>query len=119
MKNIEKKLVKNADEYLSDEDIGVLNTLKEQLRNTAEVEDFETRFEELSATREELKRSEMEQDQLDLDDPELETRKQEITEQIESEKSSRDEKQDMVELLTTDDKGQRERFGLDWKENHP
>ncbi len=114
-----EEIRKNADEYLSDEDIGVLNTLKEQLRNTAEVEDFETRFEELSATREELKRSEMEQDQLDLDDPELETRKQEITEQIESEKSSRDEKQDMVELLTTDDKGQRERFGLDWKENIP
>ncbi|MDS0223464.1 AAA family ATPase [Haloarcula sp. S1AR25-5A] len=114
-----EKIRKNAEEYLSDEDIGVLNTLKEQLRNTAEVEDFESRFESLSDTRQQLKENEMEQDQLDLDDPELEERKQELTEEIESERNARDEKQQKVDLLTTDDKGQRERFDLDWKTNIP
>jgi DNA sulfur modification protein DndD len=114
-----EKIRKNAEEYLSDEDIGVLNTLKEQLRNTAEVEDFESRFESLSDTRQQLKQHEMEQDQLDLDDPELEERKQELTEQIESGRNERDEKQNKVDLLTTDDKGQRERFDLDWKTNIP
>lgn len=114
-----EKIRKNAEEYLSDEDIGVLNTLKEQLRNTADVEDFESRFTSLSDTRQELKKNEMEQDQLDLDDPELEQKKQELTEKIESERNSRNEKQEKVDLLTTDDKGQRERFDLDWKTNIP
>jgi hypothetical protein len=114
-----EKIRKNAEKYLSDEDIGVLNTLKEQLRNTADVEDFESRFTSLSDTRQELKKNEMEQDQLDLDDPELEQKKQELTEKIESERNSRNKKQEKVDLLTTDDKGQRERFDLDWKTNIP
>lgn len=109
----------NSKKYLSDEDIGVLNTLKDQLRNTAEVEDFDSRFELLSDTRQQLKQREMEQDQLDLDDPELEQKKQELTEQIESKRNARNEKQEKVDLLTTDDKGQRERFDLDWKTNIP
>jgi DNA sulfur modification protein DndD len=109
----------NAEEYLSDEDIGVLNTLKEQLRNTATPFEFQPQFEDLSETRQALKRKEMKQDGLDLDDPELEDRKQELTELIESEKNARDRKQDTLELLTTDDKDQRERFDLDWESNIP
>lgn len=109
----------NAENYLSDEDIGVLNTLKEQLRNTAEVEDFDARFERLTTTRDKLKHNQMKQDQLNLDDPELEQKKQRLTEKIEAEKNARDDKEWKVELLTTDDKGKREQYNLNWKKNLP
>jgi hypothetical protein len=109
----------NAQGYLSDEDIGVLNTLKERLRNVEHGVDFDDRFKKLSQTRSALKRKEMQQDGLNLDDPELEQKKQELTERIENHKSDREEKKDILEMRTTDDKGMRDRFDLTWEDNIP
>jgi DNA repair exonuclease SbcCD ATPase subunit len=112
-------ILSNADDYLSDEDIGVLNTLKEQLRNTAEPIDFESKLQDLADTRKKLKQTEMKQQQLDLDDPELEQKKQDLTEEIENERNARDNKKRKIEYLTTDDKGEREAKNLNWKKNIP
>lgn len=109
----------NAQDYLSDEDIGVLNALKEQLRNTGGAADLDPVFNSLSETRQELKQAQMEQDGLDLENPELEKRKQELTEMIKDEEQKRDEKKQQIELLTTDDKGKRDQYGLDWKSSIP
>jgi DNA repair exonuclease SbcCD ATPase subunit len=115
----QKAIEKNAEMYLSDEDIGVLNTLKEQLRNAPASVDFERKFDRLDEVRSELKYSEMEQDGLNLDDPELENKKQKLTENIESKRSEIEEKKEMLELLTTEDKGLKQRYGLSWKDNIP
>jgi hypothetical protein len=61
----------------------------------------------------------MKQQQLDLDDPELEQKKQDLTEEIENERNARDNKKRKIEYLTTDDKGEREAKNLNWKKNIP
>ncbi len=114
-----KAIRANAKKYLSDEDIGVLNTLKEQLRHRAAPEDFESRLEELSQTRQDLKQYQMKQEGLDLDDPEREKEKQSLTEQIENEKTDKQNKERKLEYITTDDQQKREKFGLNWQNNIP
>jgi hypothetical protein len=56
---------------------------------------------------------------LGLSDEGLEEQKQDLTRQIESEKTDRDNKRRKVELLTTDDKGLKQRHSLGWKKNIP
>lgn len=109
----------NAAQYLSDEDIGVLNTLKEQLRNRANPVDFESKLNELSDIRQDLKQNQMEQQALDLDDPDREKKKQSLTEQIEEEKTQKQNKERKLEYITTDDQTKRKKFSLDWENNIP
>lgn len=112
-----EKIRNNADHYLSEEDIGVLNALKEQLRNVSDVADLDTTFDEIRSIRTNLKKAQMRQDGLDLEDPELEARKTELTEQIEQLKYEREEKRDILDLITTDDKAKRDRYELGWRDN--
>ncbi len=110
---------KNAEKFLSDEDVGVLNALKERLGSISEPVALDERLDELRESREDLKQYKTQRNQLGLSDEDLEQKKQDLTRQIESEKTDRDNKQDKVELLTTDDKGLRQRHKLDWKKNIP
>lgn len=112
-------ILKNAEEYLSDEDIGVLNTLKEQLRNSADTVNFKSRLDDISKTREELKNYRMKKRGLNLEDPERQKKKEEIIEDKENEKNQRENKKLKIKFLTTDDKRERDRKNLDWKSNIP
>jgi hypothetical protein len=114
-----REVRENAEKFLSDEDVGVLNSLKSRLKNISEPAMLGKRLDELRDTRQELKEYETQRNQLDLSDEGLEEQKQDLTRQIESEKTDRDSKERKVELLTTDDKGLRQRHNLDWKKNIP
>lgn len=114
-----EEIQKNAEKFLSDEDVGVLNSLKERLGNISEPSDLDTRLESLRETRQNLQEYETQQDQLDLSDETLEEKKQELTRKIESEKTTRDNKKKKLELLTSDDKGLRQKHNLDWESNIP
>ena len=109
----------NAEKFLSDEDVGVLNALKERLGSISEPVALDEELDKLRETREELKKYEMQRNQLGLSDDDLEKEKQDLTRQIESEKTERDNKEQKVELLTTDDKGLRQKHNLDWEKNIP
>ncbi|WP_254824316.1 hypothetical protein [Haloglomus halophilum] len=114
-----KEIRENAERFLSDEDVGVLNSLKERLKNISEPVALDARLDELRDARQELKQYETQRNQLDLSDEGLEQQKQDLTRKIESEKTDRDNKERKVELLTTDDKGLRQRHNLDWEKNIP
>jgi hypothetical protein len=110
---------KNAERFLSDEDVGVLNALKERLGNISEPIALDEKLEELQETRKELKKYQTQRDQLGLSDEDLEEKKQDLTRQIESERADLENKERKVEFLTTDDKGLRQRHNLDWEKNIP
>lgn len=115
----QEEIRENAERFLSDEDVGVLNSLKERLGRISEPASLESRLDELSETRNELKEYEMQQAQLDLNDEDLEEKKQDLTREIETERTARDRKKQKIKLLTTDDKGLRQKHGLDWQNNIP
>jgi hypothetical protein len=114
-----EEIRENAERFLSDEDVGVLNSLKERLGSISEPAALESRLDELSDARNELKKYEMQQTQLDLNDEDLEEKKQKLTRDIENERTERDRKKRKIKLLTTDDKGLRQKHGLDWENNIP
>ena len=114
-----KEIRENAERFLSDEDVGVLNSLKQRLGSISEPAALESRLDELSDTRNELKQYEMQQTQLDLNDEDLEEKKQKLTRKIENERTEKNRKKRKIKLLTTDDKGLRQKHGLDWKNNIP
>jgi septal ring factor EnvC (AmiA/AmiB activator) len=115
----EHEILENAEKYLTQQDIGVLNSLKDNLRNIPEYESFDETFEELTEKRDELQQAEQERARLDLDDPNLNEKLDDIIEEIEEEERERDDKQDTLRRLKTNDKNEQQEFGLDWKNNIP
>lgn len=115
----EHEIIENAEKYLTQQDIGVLNSLKDNLRNIPEYESFDETFEELTEMRDELQQAEQERARLDLDDPNLNEKLDNIIEEIEEEERERDDKQDTLRRLKTNDKNEQQEFGLDWKNNIP
>lgn len=112
-------ILENADKYLTEEDIGVLNTLKERLRSIPEYEDYDDTFEKLEKKRSELEQKKQEKARIghDLGDPDLNDKLQKITEDIEDEEHERNRKKKELRRLTTNDKNEQNEFGLDWKNN--
>jgi len=112
-----EKILENSEHYLSEEDIGVLNLLKERLRNVSDFEDYEDKFDDLEEEREDLEGKKQEKARVDLDDPDMNERLQEITREKEEEKRKKKEKKQELRELTSTDKNEREELGLNWKNN--
>lgn len=112
-----EKILENADHYLSEEDIGVLNLLKEDLRGIPDFEDYEDKFEDLEDKRGDLEQKKQEKGRVDLDDPDMNERLQEITEEKQDEKRNKKQKEEELRKLTSTDKNEREELGLNWKNN--
>jgi len=112
-----EKILDNAEHYLSEEDIGVLNLLKERLRNASDFDDYEDKFDDLESDREELEGKKQEKARVDLDDPDMNQRLQEITEEKKDEEDQKKEKEQELRELTSTDKNEREELGLNWKNN--
>jgi len=110
-------ILENSDHYLSEEDIGVLNLLKESLRGVDDFEDYESQFDELEEKREKLEKKKQEKARVDLDDPDMNERLQEITEEKQEEERKKEEKEDELRKLKSTDKNEREELGLNWKNN--
>lgn len=115
----EHEILENAEKYLTQQDIGVLNSLKDNLRNIPGYESFDDTFEELGDKREDLQQAEQERARLDLDDPNLNQKLDNIIEEIEEKERERDDKEDELRRLKTNDKNEQQEFGLDWKNNIP
>ncbi|WP_128904666.1 AAA family ATPase [Halorubrum amylolyticum] len=115
----EQEILDNAEKFLSEQDIGVLNSLKDNLRDTPDYESFDDTFEELQEKRDDLKQAEEERARLDLDDPNLNEKLDKIIEEIEEEEHAKEEKEDKLRRLKTNDKNEQAEFGLDWKNNIP
>jgi hypothetical protein len=114
-----QEILDNADKFLSKQDIGVLNSLKDDLRDTPPYESFDDTFEELEQKRDDLQQAKQERARLDLDDPNLNEKLDNIIEKIEEEEHARKEKENKLRRLKTNDKNEQAEFGLDWKNNIP
>jgi DNA sulfur modification protein DndD len=112
-----EKILENSEHYLSEEDIGVLNLLKERLRNASDFDDYEDKFDELEEDQEDLEGKRQEKARVDLDDPDMNERLQEITEEKKDKEDKKEEKEQELRELTSTDKNEREELGLDWKNN--
>lgn len=114
-----EKILNNAEKYLSEEDIGVLNILKENLRNIPDFDDLEDDFDDLEEKREKLEGKKQEKARVgaDLDDPDLNERLEEIIENIEDHESKLEKKERELRKLKSTDKNEREELGLDWRNN--
>jgi len=115
----EHEILDNADKYLSEQDIGVLNSLKDNLRNIPDYESLEDTFDELESKHDDLKQAEEKRARLDLDDPNLNEKLDNIIEKIEEEERERDDKKGELRRLTSNDKNEQQELGLDWKNNIP
>lgn len=112
-----EKILDNAEHYLSEEDIGVLNLLKERLRNASDFDDYEDKFDDLESDRGEFEGKKQEKARVDLDDPDMNQRLQKITEEKKGEEDQKNEKEQELRKLTSTDKNEREELGLNWKNN--
>lgn len=115
----EQEILDNAEKFLSEQDIGVLNSLKDNLRDIPSYESFDDTFEELEEKRDDLQQAEQERARLDLDDPNLNEKLDRIIEEIEEEEHAKKGKEDKLRRLKTNDKNEQAEFGLDWKNNIP
>lgn len=115
----QQNIQQNASSYLSTEDIGVLNALKDDLRTRSTFESHKDAFSNLEDLKvEHLKRSQ-ERAKLGLDDSNIEDRLSEIANEENTEKSEKEEKEEQLRWLTTTDKAEQEDYGLDWQSNIP
>ncbi|ODR83294.1 hypothetical protein BG842_14075 [Haladaptatus sp. W1] len=117
----EQAILKNSDKYLTEQAIGVLNSLKDNLRTIPDYEDYDDIFAKLEDLRVQLQQKEQKQAALaaDLDDPNLNEKLEEIVEKRTEEEQARDDKQEELRRLKTNDKSEQNEFGLDWKNNIP
>ncbi|QCC51441.1 AAA family ATPase [Halapricum salinum] len=109
----------NADQYLSEDDIGVLNSLKDHLRSIPDTKDFEEEFDKLEGKRSELAGYQHERGSLDVDDKDLNEKLEDLSNKIQKQQKEMEEKEEVLEALTTNDKALQEQLGLDWKDNIP
>jgi len=117
--NEEETILENAERYLAEQDIGVLNSLKDQLRSIPDYESYNDIFEKLEEKRAKLQTKKQKRAAIDLDDPNLNEKLEEIVEQKKEEEQKKKEKKRQIRRLTTNDKSEQEEFGLDWKNNIP
>lgn len=110
-------ILENADQYLSEDDIGVLNLLKEELRSISDFTAYEDKFYDIEAKWEELEEKKQQKARVGLDDDDLNRQLQEINNELQEEKNYRETKQNELNELTTQNKNEREQLGLSWKDN--
>lgn len=117
--DISETIKENAQEYLSEDDIAVLNALKDQLRSIPDYDGFDDTFEELQEKRDSLHQKQQEKDGLEIDDPDLQEKVKELVEQRKDEVNAKKEKERELRNLRTNDKTIQNEANLDWRKNIP
>lgn len=117
--DVSETIEENAEQYLSEDDIAVLNALKDQLRNIPDYEGFDDSFDDLEDKRDELYEKRLEKDRLDIDDPELRQKLDDLVELRKDEEQAKKEKERKLRNLRTNDKSIQNEAGLDWRSNLP
>lgn len=109
---------KNADRFLSEQDIGVLNSLRDNLRNISSTRNLEERFEQIDSDQIELNKKRNARATLDSDNK-IQNRIDELTEKINKKENEIGDKSDILDMLTTTDNMEQESLELDWEKNIP
>jgi len=112
-------IIDNSERYLSEDDIGVLNSLKDKLRGISKTENFDERFERLEKHRSELQEKQQELATIDLEDEDLNEKLEDIAEEKNQKENDLEEAEEFLEMLTTNDTAIQEQYGLDWQTNIP
>lgn len=114
---ISEEIIENSDKYLSEDDIAVLNALKDHLSSCPAFKGFEDQVHELRSTRDELMEKRQEKRNLDLDDPELSDKVDELLEKRKALEQEKKQKERERRNLTTNDSTIQDNNGLDWRSN--
>lgn len=113
----EEKILKGADDYLSEQDIGVLNSLKDKLRSIPDAGGFDNRFSRVEDHRDELRQKRQELAAVDLEDEDLNERLEDLAEEKNEKENEIEEKEELLKMLTTADSAVQEQYELDWETN--
>lgn len=117
--DLSETILDNAEQYLSEDDIAVMNALKDQLRNIPEYERFDETFDLLQEKRDELVVKKQKKNRIEIDDPELRKELDSIVEQRKEEENAKKRKQKNLQKLRKEDKTIQNQVRLDWTKNIP
>lgn len=117
--DISETIKDNAEQYLSEDDIAVLNALRDQLRTIPDYGGFDDTFGELQDKRDELHQKQQEKNSLEIDDPELQKKVKDLVEQRKDKVDAKEVKERELRNLQTNDKTTQNEEGLDWRKNIP
>jgi ABC-type arginine transport system ATPase subunit len=99
--------------------VGVLNALKERLKDPESPVDTDSELSEVSEKRMALQTKQTQLDQLDIGDKEIEKQSDELLKQIEQLKTKKKRVNEKLNYLRVADPQQQEVLGVDWNTNIP
>lgn len=117
--DISEKIVKNSEKYLTEDDIAVLNALKDQIGKIPEFEGYDEQLEELEGARNSLMTKRQEKRNLDLGDPDLREKVDNLLEERKEAEQKKERKERQLRNLRSNDKTIQENNSLNWETNLP
>lgn len=113
-------ILEGSEKYLSEEDISVLNAMKDQLRNLPEFEPVAPLFEEINESHRELRKKRQRRDGLQNQlDPNSRQRVKELDNEIQERQTDLKNRRAVLDMITTTDRSHRDQLGLGWEDNIP
>jgi seryl-tRNA synthetase len=112
-------LLDSKDDYLSNQDVGVLNALKERLKDPETPVDTESELSEIEAKRRSLQTLQTQLDQLEIGDEGVEEKSDKLLKEIGELKTKKKRLKSKLEYLTETDSQEQEMLGVDWQTNIP
>jgi len=114
---VSSNILDNAEKYLSEDDISVLNALKDRIGNTSDTNDFSNDIKDIEEKREELFTARQERRSLNVGDSDIQTKIDEINSDISRTERKIERKKRELKHLRTNDNAVQENNNLTWKEN--
>lgn len=115
--DLSTNILENSEKYLSEDDISVLNALKHKIGSLPEVKNLEDQIECIGDTREELRLKKNKKQALGVDDPDTQSKIDELDSDIESVEDEIKNKKRELKHLRTNDNAIQDGNNLTWKNN--
>lgn len=110
-------ILENSEKYLSEDDISVLNALKDRIGNISDINDFSSDIEDLKEKRKKLFTARQERRSLNVGDSDLQTKIDNINSDIREKERKIERKERELKHLRTNDNVVQENNNLTWKDN--
>jgi ABC-type Mn2+/Zn2+ transport system ATPase subunit len=114
---LSSNILENSDQFLSEDDISVLNALKDRIGNLSQPEDFSIQIENIDEKREELFEARQEQHSLDVGDSDIQSKIDDLNSDIRDTEREIERNERKLKHLKTSDNAIQDNKNLTWKEN--
>jgi DNA repair exonuclease SbcCD ATPase subunit len=115
--DLSSNILENSEKYLSEDDISVLNALKDRIGTIPAHKDFSDQIEEIETKRENLFQARQERRSLDVGDSDIQSKLEELDSDIRSTEREIERKERELNHLRTNDNAVQDNNNLTWKEN--